>query len=111
MTIPALPNQSDLMLPLQWQGQTQKTTMQAAGYQLSGTIGLRPYQRTTTFTWLVDPTTANALLGEFESGNFNGVYTYECAIRGTIKIRLTGNYSVQEEHSKPTQISVEAMTV
>ncbi len=73
--------------------------MQAAGYILSGTVGLRPYNETATISWITDPTTANSMINTFKAVNFNAVYTYTCQVRGTINVRLNGAYALKERRA------------
>ncbi|WP_156416480.1 MULTISPECIES: hypothetical protein [unclassified Sphingopyxis] len=92
----ALPQQSKMSVPIDWQGTTQKSNMSAAGYDLSVTIGWRPYSETATLRWTLPKADALALIETFQATNFNGVYDYTCLFRGAIKIRLTGEYSYNE---------------
>lgn len=91
-----IPNRGAMVQPIEWAGSTDKTVMKAAGYELSGTIGWRPFTETATFTWILTPEQANTMLEEFANGNFNGVYDYPCLVRGNIKVRLSGDYSLEE---------------
>lgn len=92
----ALPRQGELIVPIDWQGETQQTTMQAAGYELSITHGFRPYKEAATLTWVLDKADANTLLNTFKATNFRGVFDYTCPVRGALKVRLNGMYSLQE---------------
>lgn len=94
----ALPNQGDLNVPIEWQGSTQKTTMSAAGYELSGTIGIRPWKEMATLEWRLPAASAHAMMEQFRLQNFNSVYDYNCSTRGPIKIKLDGSYSMSEEY-------------
>lgn len=91
-----IPNRGAMVQPIEWQGSTDKTVMKAAGYELSGTIGWRPFTESATFTWILTPQAANLMLQEFANGNFNGVYNYTCQVRGNIRVRLTGEYTLEE---------------
>lgn len=91
-----LPNQGKMIVPVEWSGTTQKTTMMAAGYQLSTTIGIRPYTQSSTLAWNVTKAEADAMLDTFEATNFNGVFDYTDLTRGAMKVRLAGDYSYQE---------------
>lgn len=92
----ALPYQGDLAVPIQWSGQVFKTTYNAGGYSLSGTIGFKPFKNTATLSWTLPKDKANALLRELELGMFNRVYDYTCSLRGAVRIRPTDSYSYQE---------------
>ena len=108
----ALPHQGRLVTPIEWQGQTHKTTMQAAGYELSGTLGWRPYHATATLIFDLSAVEAHAFLNQLEAGNFNGVYDYTCNTRGAVRLRLTGAYSYTEKRAgQRVQVSVGARTV
>lgn len=92
----ALPQQGKLSVPIDWQGTTQKTTMSAAGYDISATIGWRPNRDAATLRWTLPKADALALIQTFEATNFNGVYDYTCLLRGAVRLRLTGEYSYNE---------------
>lgn len=112
MAVPPLPNQGSVIVPVNWTGKTQKTTMQAAGYQLSGTVGLRPYSQSTTLVWMLDPATADTMFAAFAATNWNGVYQYTCNVLGTINVRLNGSYGYQERRAgQAVQLSVGVDTV
>lgn len=91
-----IPNRGAMVQPINWSGSTDKTTMKVAGYELSGTIGWRPYTETATFTWILTRAQANTMLEEFAGSNFNAVYNYPCLVRGDIRVRLSGDYSLEE---------------
>lgn len=91
-----LPNQGKMIVPVEWTIQTQKSTMTAAGYTLSTTIGIRPFTASSTFSWNVTKAEADVMLDQFELTNFNGVYDYNDLTRGPIKVRLAGDASYQE---------------
>ena len=91
----ALPT-TGLLVPIEWQGETAKTTMQAGRYTLSGTLGWEPNKESATLSWRVTPAQAKTMLDTFKATNFNGVFTYTCQVRGAIKLRLNGTYSVEE---------------
>lgn len=91
-----IPNRGAMVQPIEWSGSTDKTVMKAAGYQLGGTIGWRPFTETATLTWLLTKPQADTMLSEFADGNFNGVYDYPCLVRGNIRVRLSGDYNVEE---------------
>ena len=108
----ALPHQGKLVTPIDWQGETDKTTMKAAGYELSGTLGWRPYSAMATLTFHLTPAEANALLNQFEAGNMNGVYEYTCNTRGAVRLRLTGSFSYKEKRAgQMVQVSIGVRTV
>lgn len=91
-----IPNRGLMVQPIEWSGTTDKTVMKAAAYELSGTIGWRPFTETATFTWILTRSQANTMLNAFAATNFNGVYDYPCLVRGNIRVRLTGDYSLEE---------------
>lgn len=98
-----LPRQDNLVVPIQWSGETQKTTIQGAGYQLSVTMGWRPWTERATLEWkMLSAAEANTMLNQFRATNFNGVFDYQCALRGAIKLRLTGEYTFTEEYDSKT---------
>lgn len=108
----ALPNQGQLIVPIDWSGATQKTTMQAAAYTLSGTVGWRPYQETATLTWMLSKADAQTMLNAFRATNFNGIFDYTCALRGAVRLRLMGDYSFAEVRgSQLCQVTATVNTV
>ena len=98
--MPALPYQNRLLVPIDWSITPIKQTMQAGAYNMSGTVGWRPWSETATLTFAMTKPEANAFLNELKSGHFNRVYTYECNIRGTIKIRPTSSFGMGETYGK-----------
>lgn len=92
----ALPHQGDLSVPIQWSGQVFKTTYNAGGYSLSGTIGFKPFKSSATLSWTLPRDKAKVLLAELEAGFFNRVYDYNCSLRGAVRIRPTDSYSFME---------------
>ena len=98
-----LPRQDNLTVPIQWSGQTQKTSMQAAGYRPTVTLGWRPWSETATLEWrLLSAAEANAMLDGFRATNFNGVFDYQCSLRGNIRLQLEGDYGFTEEYATKT---------
>lgn len=108
-----LPHQDNLTVPIQWSGETQKTTVQAAGYQLSVTMGWRPWSERATLEWRqLSAAEANTMLNQFRATNFNGVFDYQCSQRGPIRVRLSGEYAFTEEYdAKTVTVSVGVMRV
>lgn len=98
-----LPNQSNLTVPIQWNGETQKTEMTAAGYRPTVTLGWRPWSESAQLQWrLLTAAEAQAMLDEYRNTNFNGVFDYECSLRGPIKVQLVGDYGFTEEYATKT---------
>jgi hypothetical protein len=98
-----LPRQDNLTVPIQWSGETQKTSIQAAGYMPTVTLGWRPWTERATLEWrLLSASEANAMLDQFRLTNFNGVFDYQCALRGKIRLRLSGEYGFTEEYATKT---------
>lgn len=91
-----LPNQPDLIVPIDWQGETAKATMQAGSYYLSGTIGFNPFREIATLSWMLPAATAKALIQTLKAGKMNAVYDYTCNVMGAVKIRAIGTYGYRE---------------
>jgi hypothetical protein len=99
----ALPHQENLTVPIAWGGETQKTEMVAAGYRPTVTLGWRPWSETATLEWrLLSAAEANSMLNGFRATNFNGVYDYQCSLRGAIRLKLDGAYMFTEEYDTKT---------
>lgn len=111
MTIAALPMQGRLTVPINWSGTTAKTTMKAAGYTQSGTLGWRPATQTATLEWKLTPSEAGAIIDTFEATNWNGIFSYVCSVRGEMKLRLTGEYAYEEKTLAGTWIKKVALSV
>lgn len=98
-----LPNQPNLTVPIQWQGETQKTEINAAGYRPTVTLGWRPWSESAQLVWrLLSAGEAQAMLEQFRTTNFNGVFDYQCSLRGAIKVQLVGDYGFTEEYATKT---------
>jgi hypothetical protein len=106
-----LPNQGGLVVPINWQGTTAKTTMQNGSFEMSGTIGWRPWSESATLLWIVTPSEAAAIMDTFEATNWNGVFDYDNNVRGPIRVRLTGDYSYQEKTDAGTQLKYGELSV
>lgn len=92
-----LPRQGKLSVPIDWTTETQKTSINAAGYYPTITMGWRAWTDTATLEWLnLTAADQKALLDEFRATNFNGVYNYNCLVNGPIRLQLTGSSSFIE---------------
>ena len=105
----ALPLQGNIELPINWTGMTKKVTMEAGSYELSTTVGIRPWVETCSITWAVlSNAEAKSLLDTFKADDWNGVYTYTCPIQGAISLRPTTMYTfVEVGDNSYTAVSVE----
>lgn len=91
-----LPFQGKIIVPVQWQGTTQKTTMNGAGYIHHGTVGIRPYRTIAMIQWALPKLDALALLNTLQATKMNGIFDYQCLVRGAIRVRLVGEYDYTE---------------
>ena len=96
--MPALPYQGPLVVPIDWSITPIKQTMQAGAYNMSGTVGWRPWTETATLTWVLLKPEALALMAELKAGHFNRVYDYTCNVQGAIKVRPTSAFGYQETY-------------
>lgn len=99
-----LPYQPDLIVPIDWLGETAKTTMQAGSYMLSGTVGFKPTRELATLSWMLPAATAKTLITTLKAGKMNGVYDYTCNVMGAVKIRATGSYGFREVNTAKGQL-------
>jgi hypothetical protein len=96
--MPALPYQNRLLVPIDWSISPIKQTMQAGAYNMSGTIGWRPWTETATLTFNMPKPEALAFMNELKAGHFNRVYDYTCNVRGAVKVRPTTSFGYQETY-------------
>lgn len=94
------------MLPVQWSGTVAKSDMRAGATSLTTTLGFNPKTETATFRWaLKSAADAQTLLSTL-GPHFNGVYTYTHKVYGSIKVRPTANYSVEEASGSHVFVNV-----
>ena len=105
-----LPKQGKLSVPIDWTTDTQKTSINAAGYYPTITMGWRSWSDVATLQW-VSLTAADqkALLDEFRSTTFNGVYDYNCLVNGPIRVQLTGSCTFNE--ARPPYLGTVSVSV
>lgn len=102
-----LPLQGKLTMPISFSRTASKQTISAGSYEISTTVGNRPWKETVTFTWRCSPSEANTLIALFETDLGNGLYSYTHNSRGNMILRANGDLAVAEVHNGLTS-SVQA---
>lgn len=94
----ALPYQGKLTMPITFSRTPNKQTIAAGSYEISTTVGPRPWKETVSFTWRLTATEANELVALIENDKGNGIYTYNHNSRGVMILRAQGDLAVGEVH-------------
>jgi hypothetical protein len=100
----ALPFQPNLLLSIDWQGETANVEKKTGALSIRGTIGFAPCREVATLSWMLPKDDARALVQTLKAGKMNSVYDYTCNIMGSVRIRATGSYGFREIQTDKGQL-------
>jgi len=100
----ALPFQGKLTMPITFSRTPSKQTISTGSYEVSTTVGSRPWKEVVTFTWRLSADEANILDNTFSNDKGNGLYTYNHNSKGNMILRAQGDFAIAEVHEGLTTV-------